>query len=943
MHSGHAWLMVANSTVCVVGRDESDVRLVEGLPLKPKRVVLLNASHLDGRSNGSVPTVSVQDLVSLKEVVDFAVPVLCGRDCDLLAHADKLVKLSPMLTIVYWQVKPDKRDARLTLLCGRALTKFRKFTVHSRLSEFKPNGYNEIDFALALLTMRKSGNHDVVIENDTLKFAGDPIRRWLYNRLGITELVYRYHLQNPKVLTANRTDLLRLIALIQAGALYADRETTERLFRLKSEIGATLPRAPYITPSDLARFAELVQNPEVLHRADGKVVPVTILNRMKTERTEVLTLHDDGLVSFTPVERYHTKLVAYLPKEYQPDTYSEDDIQAFVQRFELPNVPTVSDVAPSAYAKACEALDVIESIIRDRTGQQLFAFQRHDIAALLAKGYGILGWDPGLGKTVAGLCFALGAIHLGAKPRVLIVCPQDLVAQWLRETEKFFGQEFAEEFILVRNVEDAIRLLRLSKLVPKHIPLYAITWYEALRSSVGEDQPIQRECGEPCLLCRRIIRQRVQRHHEVELVCSDGCPYNGVPYRLRSRDAAWFLKKFVRGGVLVVDEATYIKSDTSQRGIAARRLVTAKFRLLLTGTPIKNLISDLPMLLQLAAKPNSDAYPFPAESEGIHRFSKQFMVVERNLDTGRRRLGPEPTNIAVAQRLLSAIILRRTKDQTGETLVPLSIQMHKVPMTSEQAAWYKAWCDDELFEWWFRETHNKELHPLAKLLSRMSHLLFVTSHPTAPTAVGHPIKLSQLTKRLTEPTEYTHKNRLVIDLAVKSAKEFGHCVLFVQTVGIAKFFAQEIVKRGIPVHLTMTVNKQGKVASLPPSKRSQIIAEFRQHGGVMIASISAMAHGHDLAFVNRAIIHSLPFAYDHYAQAIMRVHRIVSERPVEVHVLCCANTIDEYLFDLLQRKEAAAKQVLAGAVIEPSVGITAEEWRKLWEKVQENAEAIVVE
>ncbi len=936
LHSGHAWLFLRKATALVVGSDEEDAAVVQALPFPPRRVVLLQTLSKPDL-NGKVPSVFVHDLLSLKDAVSFTVPVLVGRKEDLIAHSDLLVRLSPVFTLALWNTAPTN-DWRIDLIYGRTLTRFKNFSVHTRQQHLPPDdAILDIDYALALSTARRNGNHDVACGR-TLQFAGDPIRRWLYRRLGITELVYRYHGQNPKVLAENPTDLQRLLSFLESGALSADKATIQLLFQLKFKIGTSLPRAPFIPPSPLARFAELLRSPEIFERADGRVVKVTALSRTKTERTEVLTLHEDGVVSFAPVERYHTKLVAYLPRGYDPDAYTEDEIEALTQKFELPWVPTAFEVAPKAAQRAQDALSVIEDIIKDRTGRQLFAFQRHDIAALLTKGYGILGWDPGLGKTIAGLCFALGAIHLGAKPRVLIVCPQDLVVQWLREVEKFFGAELAGEFLLVSNAEDALRLLHLSKLVPPHIPLYAITWYEALRSAVGEDQPIHREDGGLCGVCRRSIRAK-----DGLFFCSRGCPYDGVPYRLRRRDAAWFLKKFVKGGVLIVDEATYIKSDTSLRGIAARRLVTAKYRLLLTGTPIKNLLSDLPMLLQLAAKPNSDAYPFPAERVGIDRFSKQFMVVERNLDTGRRRLGPEPTNLAVAQRMLSAVILRRTKEQTGEPIVPISVTVHKVPMTKEQAVWYQAWCDDELFERWFQETHDKPLHPLAKLLSRMAHLLFVTSHPTASTAVGHPIALSQLSQRLPEPSENTHKNRLVVQLVKEAVKEHGYCVLFVQTVGIATVFAQELVRCGVPVHLTVQAHRDGRVSSLPPSKRGQVIAEFARRGGVLIASVSAMAHGHDFAFVNRAVLHSLPFAYDHYAQAIMRVHRIVSERPVEVHVLCCANTIDEYLFDLLQRKEAAAKQVLGGAVLEPSIGITAEEWRRLWEQVKESAEAVVVE
>jgi len=105
------------------------------------------------------------------------------------------------------------------------------------------------------------------------------------------------------------------------------------------------------------------------------------------------------------------------------------------------------------------------------------------------------------------------------------------------------------------------------------------------------------------------------------------------------------------------------------------------------------------------------------------------MVVERNLLNKRRRIGPEPTNLSTIQLLLSATVLRRRKDQLGEEIAPLEIKVHEVPLTYEQALWYRAWCDDELFERWFYATHNRSIGDLAKLLSRMTHLLFVIGHP----------------------------------------------------------------------------------------------------------------------------------------------------------------------------------------------------------------------
>jgi len=215
----------------------------------------------------------------------------------------------------------------------------------------------------------------------------------------------------------------------------------------------------------------------------------------------------------------------------------------------------------------------------------------------------------------------------------------------------------------------------------------------------------------------------------------------------------------------------------------------------------------------------------------------------------------------------------------------------------------------------------------------------VISHPTSPTATGGLVPLGHLT-RLPAPNDVTHKNLLVIDLAEKFARKEGYCVVFAQTVGALEIIAEFLKLRGIKVHMTLQ-KRDGRLQSLPPARRSTVIKRFRQEGGALLASISAMAHGHDLAFVPRAIIHSLPFAYDAYTQAISRVHRIVSPKPVEVHVVCAGNSLDMYLFELLRRKDFAVRSVLDNAELE--ITISEDEWKKVWERVQESLDDLVVE
>ena len=922
--------LIRSSQALVIGTNE----LFKLCPFQPEELIPLNGT------NGT-DAIESEELEQLCEALR-VFPRVVFVDPFSSSYIEKASKLRPSVVVTIefnHGLQYRKFTSRFSLLFGEKVISLPspkdnyEFTIYTpltlkRLHELRHEP-DEFPFVVELIRKRKVQPDFWLTSEGKIRFSQDYARIWLFERLGMKDLVYRLNGQNAALLATDRT-LSLLLKYIRLGFLFVSKDDFIKLINLK-KAAVGIAKAPLLPLSLRARFALLDdEDAALIEKSSNEVVPVSVFPRTRVEKSEVLMVNDDGSVELAPVERTHTELVALLPDKYSPDRYFESEVFQLAEKFELPDVPTVERIDPERARKAEQAIDVLSDIMSQR-GQKLFRFQREDIVKLLTKRFGILAWDPGCGKTIGGLAFALGALAMGdCEQRVLVIAPQDLIPQWFTEIEKFFGEEFASEWITISGIEDAVRLVHLSRIVPKSYPLFAITWYEALRDGIGEDRKVKRNDGDFCPYCnRRVYNGR----------CSHGCPFNGSPYLSRRRDAAWFLKRFVRNGVLVVDEGTYIKSSESLRGLAARRLVTAKYRLIMTGTPIKNLLSDLPMLLQLAAKPNSPAYPFPPEREGVSRFSKQFMVVERNLTNGRRRIGPEPTNLSTIQLLLSASILRRRKDQLGEEITPLEIRVHQVPLTREQAAWYRAWCDDELFERWFYATHNRSIGDLAKILSRMTHLLFVIGHPTSDTATGSPVQLNHLAD-LPTPTELTHKNKLVVDLAERFAREDGYCVVFAQTVGVLEIIAKMLKSRGIPVHLTVE-KRSGKVQSLPPAKRSEAIRKFRQQGGVLLASISAMAHGHDFAFVPKAVIHSLPFAYDSYAQAICRVHRIVSPKPVEVHVICAGNSLDTYLFELLRRKEFAARSVLDNAMLE--ITISKDEWRKVWEQVQESLDDLVVE
>jgi hypothetical protein len=339
-----------------------------------------------------------------------------------------------------------------------------EFTIYTpltlrKLQELKHQP-DEFPVVIDLLLKRKTQPDLWITPDGKIRFAQDHARIWLFLKLDMKDLVYRLNGQNVSVLATDRTKLIFLLRCIKLGFLRVSNEDLVKLINLKN--AAVSPaKAPLLPLSLRARFALLDdEDGALVDKSTNELVPVTVFPRTRTERTEVLMVNDDGSVEWAPVERTHTELVAFLPEKYSPDHYFESDVFELAERFELPDVPTVEKVDRKRAQKAEQAVDMIADILSQH-GQKLFQFQREDIVKLLTKRFGILAWDPGCGKTIGGLTFALGALAIGdCAPRVLVVAPQDLIPQWFAEIGKFFGAEFAAEWFVVSGVEDAIQLAR---------------------------------------------------------------------------------------------------------------------------------------------------------------------------------------------------------------------------------------------------------------------------------------------------------------------------------------------------------------------------------------------------------------------------------------------------------------------------------------------------
>jgi len=84
---------------------------------------------------------------------------------------------------------------------------------------------------------------------------------------------------------------------------------------------------------------------------------------------------------------------------------------------------------------------------------------------------------------------------------------------------------------------------------------------------------------------------------------------------------------------------------------------------------------------------------------------------------------------------------------------------------------------------------------------------------------------------------------------------------------------------------------------------------------VMLAGVECMAEGHSFHLANNVILIAYSWAYDKFIQAINRVHRMNSEKPVNIYVIVCQGTIDVRLESLIHDKNDSAELVLDGRLI----------------------------
>ncbi|MCR5135934.1 MAG: DEAD/DEAH box helicase [Oscillospiraceae bacterium] len=354
-------------------------------------------------------------------------------------------------------------------------------------------------------------------------------------------------------------------------------------------------------------------------------------------------------------------------------------------------------------------------------------------------------------------------------------------------------------------------------------------------------------------------------------------------YDLLKRDIVLYEKLEFQNCVL--DEAQYIKNASAAASKSAR-LIRAKHRFALTGTPIENRLAELWSIFD---------YLMPGFLYGRSEFEKRYeLPITKQHD-------PEATEKLKA--MTAPFILRRKKTDVLKDLPEKLEECRYARISGEQQKLY----DAQVVR--MKGMLKKEELQGEEKIKMFAELMRIRQICCDPSLLFENYKGESA------------KREACLEL-IESAMEGGHRMLvFSQFVSMLELLEEDLQARKIP-YFKIT-------GATPKEKRISMVREFNE-GDVPLFLISLKAGGTGLNLTGAdVVIHYDPWwnlAVQN--QATDRAHRIGQTKQVTVYKLILKDTIEERIQELQDLKKDLAEAILEGSR-ESIMSLTPEELMKL--------------
>ncbi len=324
--------------------------------------------------------------------------------------------------------------------------------------------------------------------------------------------------------------------------------------------------------------------------------------------------------------------------------------------------------------------------------------------------------------------------------------------------------------------------------------------------------------------------------------------------------------------LVVLDEAQAIKSPGAKATHAVCRLNT-RHRLCLSGTPIENNLGELWSLF---------AFLMPGLLSSRKTFTRRFRSpIEKDGDPVRRR--------QLSSRI-RPFILRRTKSAVATELPPKHTILRRIVLAPDQRELYET----------IRETmHARVTQGIAERGMARSHVLVLDALLKLRQVCCDPrlVKLASA-----DLTGSSSKLDDLLEMVGEMIAEGRRILLFSQFTSMLDLMKAPLEAAGIPF-----VELRGSTAD-----RGEPVRRF-EAGEVPLFLISLKAGGRGLNLVSAdTVIHYDPWWNPAVEdQASDRAHRIGQTKSVFVYKLIAADTVEERIVALQERKAALASIALS--------------------------------
>ena len=343
-------------------------------------------------------------------------------------------------------------------------------------------------------------------------------------------------------------------------------------------------------------------------------------------------------------------------------------------------------------------------------------------------------------------------------------------------------------------------------------------------------------------------------------------------YDLLKRDKEIYEELGYEFQYIIADEAQYIKNNNTQNAKAIK-VIQAKTRYALTGTPIENSLSELWSIFD---------FIMPGYLFHYHKFKEMYEtpIVKVQDEIAMKKL----------KMLIEPFILRRVKKEVLTELPDKTISVLNNEMQEEQLKIYLSYLANAKQEAMQELQQNGVEKSQIKILALLMRLRQICCHPGLfiDNYKGESSKLNQCIE------------------IVKDAVSAGHKILlFSGYTGMFPFIEKALQKEAISYFKLTGQTKVGE--------RIGMVEEFNQNEEIKVFLISLKAGGTGLNLIGAdMVIHYDPWwNLSAENQATDRTYRIGQKKNVQVYKLITKNSIEERIYELQQRKAKLIDSMLS--------------------------------